>query len=149
MVDRDELLCDTLEEFLLECTGDKVEEVSELPKMLADIFYLSDKEELLEQTTRCEILDIDDGFVTHDEVVGDEIHIHYSLDFILQTSIGPEPVWRVQGSARMELSIPDITVTDWSVFDSPDEDFFDLYEEHKKLVRFHSIEYSQVECDTL
>ena len=114
MVDRDELLCDTLEEFLLECTGDKVEEVSELPKMLADIFYLSDKEELLEQTTRCEILDIDDGFVTYDEVVGDEIHIHYSLDFILQTSIGPEPVWRVQGSARMELSIPDITVTDWS-----------------------------------
>ena len=91
MVDRDELLCDTLEEFLLECTGDKVEEVLELPKMLADIFYLSDKEELLEQTTRCEILDIDDGFVTYDEVVGDEIHIHYSLDFILQTSIGPEP----------------------------------------------------------
>ena len=50
-MDVNDLVCDTLEEFLMECVGNKIEEVSELPKMLKDIYYLADKQELIEQTT--------------------------------------------------------------------------------------------------
>ncbi len=35
----DHLLYDTLEEFLLKCVSGKIEEVSELPKMVKDIVY--------------------------------------------------------------------------------------------------------------
>ena len=37
-MDVNDLVCDTLEEFLMECVGSKIEEVSELPKMLKDIY---------------------------------------------------------------------------------------------------------------
>lgn len=62
-MDLEELLNDTLEEFLLECVSDKIEEVSELPKMLKDINYLDNKQELTAKTTKCEVLGIDDAFV--------------------------------------------------------------------------------------
>lgn len=39
-MDLDNLLNNTLEGFLLEYVGDKIEDVSELPKMLKDITYL-------------------------------------------------------------------------------------------------------------
>ena len=40
-MDVNDLVCDTLEEFLMECVGSKIEEVSELPKMLKDIHQLA------------------------------------------------------------------------------------------------------------
>ena len=46
-MDIEELLNDTLEEYLMEVVGDKVEDVAELPNMLKDISYLDNKEELI------------------------------------------------------------------------------------------------------
>lgn len=42
----EDLVEETLEEFLLECVCDKVEEVSQLPAILEDIKYLLDKDAL-------------------------------------------------------------------------------------------------------
>ena len=148
-MDLEELLNDTLEEFLLECVSDKIEEVSELPKMLKDINYLDNKQELTAKTTKCEVLGIDDAFVDDYFVSGNEIHIQYELTFILQTFIDSEFIWRVQGCARFELSIPDTASADWSVFDAQDDNFFGHYEKYKGLVHFQIVVYQEIECDTI
>lgn len=149
MMDLDYLLNDVLEEYLLECVSEKIEEISELPKMLKDINYLDDKQEFLNKTTKCEILDVDENFVDDYCVSGNEIHIQYELSFILQTFIDSEFIWRVQGCARSELTIPDTNSMDWSVFDPQDDNFSDDYDKFKELVHFQKISYQEMECDTL
>ena len=150
-MDLDQLLNDTLDEFLLECVGKKIEEISELPKMLKDIGYLDDKQELLDKTTECEILDIVDYSIENYSLSENEIHIRYSLDFIMQTFIDSEYIWRVQGFAQLEFSIPDTSKVDWSVFELQDDNnvFWEQYEKHKEFVRFQNIIYEEIECDTL
>lgn len=145
----DNLLNETLSEFLMECVSKKIEDVSELPKMLHDISYLDRKDEFIAKTTTCEMLDIDDAFTENYSVSGNEIHITYQIVYILQTFAGSEAIWRVQGSARAELSIPDTDSADWSVFDTQADKFFEHYEKFKGLVRFRNIVYNDIECDTL
>ncbi len=123
-MDLEQLLNDTLEEFFLQYVGDKIEEVSELPKMLKDIHYLNDKQELIAKTTRCEILGIDSSFVDNYSVSGNEIHIEYEMEFILQTFLNSEFIWRVQGCAQAKFTIPGLDSVDWLVFDAQDNDFF-------------------------
>lgn len=147
-MDLDNLLNNTLEEFLLECVSDKIEDVSELPKMLKDIAYLDSKQELIDKITKCEILDVEDSFVENYFLSGNEMHIRYNIVFILQTFIDSEFIWRVQGCARAELSIPDTDLADWSVFDTQNN-FFEQYEKHKEQVRFQNVVYTETECDTL
>ena len=117
--------------------------------MLKDIAYLDNKEEFIEKTTECEILDVADAFVEDYFLSGNEIHIQYSLAFILQTFADSEFIWRVQGCAQAELSIPNDNLEEWPVFDEQNNDFFEQYEKYKELVRFHNIAYTDIECDTL
>lgn len=148
-MDLDNLLNNTLEEFLVECVSDKIEDVLELPKMLKDIGYLEKKQELIDKTTKCEMLDVDNWSVEKYSLSEDEIHINYEIDFILQTFIDSEFIWRIQGFAQAEFSIPYTGSQDLSVFASQGSDFFGLYEKYKDLVRFKNIVYTDIECDTL
>ena len=148
-MDLEQLLNDTLEEFFWQYVGDKIEEVSELPEMLKDIHYLMDKQELIAKTTRCEILDSDNCFVDSYSVSGNKIHIEYEIEFILQTFLDSEFIWRVQGCARAKFSIPGPDLVDWSVFDAEDHDFFEDYDKYKEFVQFDKITYTDVECDTI
>lgn len=145
----DNLLNDTLDEFLLQCVSDKIEELSELPKMIKDIGYLENKQEFIEKTTQCEIFDTDQWAVKNYSVSGSEIHIQYEIIFILQTFINSEFIWRVTGSAQAEFSILDADSVDWSVFDEGNNNFWENYKKYKDLVHFQNIVYDQVECDTL
>lgn len=145
----EKLLNETLEEFLMECVSKKIEEVSELPKMLQNIGYLDSKDEFISKTARCEILDIEEAFVESYRVSENEIHINYQIAYIMQTFVGSEATWRVQGSASMELSIPDTDSADWSVFDTEPDNFFENYNKFNGLVHFQNVVYSDIECDTL
>ena len=148
-MDLDDLLTNVLDEFLLECVCDKIEDVSELPEMLKDIGYLDNKQELIQNTTRCEILDGDDAFIENYEAAENEVHIQYTINFILQTLIESEIIWRVQGCAQAELSIPEAVLDDIL----KDDDFDERYEKYEAVleesVRFQNIVYKEVECDTL
>lgn len=148
-MDLDNLLNNTLEEFLMECVSDKIEDVSELPKMLEDIHYLDSKQEFIDKTTKCEILGVENAFVEDYFLEENEIHIQYELEFILQTFVESEFIWRVQGCVQAELSIPDTSLVDWSVFDTENNDFFEQYRKYKESVRFQNIVYRQIESDTL
>lgn len=145
----DNLLNKTLEEFLMECVSKKVEDVSELPEMLKNIGYLDNKDEFISKTARCEMLDIDDAFVESYLVSGNEIHINYQITYIMQTFVGSEAIWRVQGSASAKLSIPNTDLEDWSVFETEPNNFFENYKKFNGLVRFQNVVYSDIECDTL
>lgn len=149
IMDLNNLLNSTLEEFLLECVSNKIEDVSELPKMLKDIGYLDSKQEFIAKTTKCEILDVNDAFVENYFVSGNEIHIQYKLAFILQTFVDSEFIWRVQGCAQSKLSIPDTSLVDWSVFDTQNNKFFEYYKKYKESVHFQDTVYEEIECDTL
>ena len=148
-MDLEHLLNDTLEEFFLQYVGNKIEEVSELPEMLKDIHYLMDKQEMIAKTTRCEILGIDNSFVDNYSVSGNEIHIEYEIEFILQTFIDSEFIWRVQGCAQAKFAISGPASADWLVFDELDNDFFDYYEKYKEYAHFEKITYTDIECDTI
>lgn len=143
------LLNKTLEEFLMECVSKKIEEVSQLPEMLKNIGYLENRDEFISKTTRCEMSDIDDAFIESHIVSGNEIHINYQIDYIMQTFVGSKAIWRVQGSARAELSIPNTDLEDWSVFETEPDKFFENFAKFKGLVRFGNVVYSDIECDTL
>lgn len=145
----EKLLNETLEEFFMECVSKKIEEVSELPEMLKNIGYLDSKDEFISKTTRCEMSDIDEAFIESHLVSGNEIHINYQINYIMQTFVSSEAIWRVQGSASAELSIPNTDLEDWSVFDTQPNKFFENFEKFKELVRFRNVVYSDVECDTL
>lgn len=143
------LLNKTLEEFLMECVSKKIEEVSQLSEMLKNIGYLDSKDEFISKTTRCEMSDIDDAFIESYLVSESEIHINYQIAYIMQTFVGSEAVWRVQGSARAELSIPNTDLEGWSAFETEPDNFFENYKKFNGLVRFKNVVYSDVECDTL
>ena len=153
-MDLDNLLNNTLEEFLLQCIIDKIEDVSELPRMLKDIDYLDRKEEYLTKTTGCEVLDFEDPFIENYFQLENEIHIQYELVYILQTFIDSNFIWRVQGCAQLELSIPDTNSLDWSVFDTQNEEwhndeFSEYYEKYKEFAHFQNIVYKDIECGTI
>lgn len=145
----EDLVEETLDEFLLECVGDKVEEVSQLPAMLDGIDYLEDKDELIAETDGCEILDVGDYSALHCYEENGKIYIIYSLDYILQTFIDSEFIWRIQGTIKAQLSIPDTNSVDWSEFDNGDKSFEELYEKYKHLVHFDRIDYVFIEADTI
>ncbi len=151
-MDLDDLLTNVLDEFLLECVCDKIEDVSELPKMLKDIGYLDNKQELIQKTTICEILDGEDAFVENYEVAENEVHIQYTIRFILQTFIDSEFIWSVQGCAQAELSIPEAVLNDINDI-MEDDDFDEQIEKYEDIleesVSFQNTVYTEVECDTL
>lgn len=146
-MDIEELLNDTLEEYLMEVVGDKVEDVAELPNMLKDISYLDNKEELIAKTDYCEILEPGDAEVEDCEEDDGDIHLTYVFDYIMQTFIKDDFIWRIQGTIRAELTITDADSVDWSEFE--DGDFDALYDKFKELVRFDKVKYDFIECDTL
>lgn len=145
----EDLVEETLDEFLLECVGDKVEEVSQLPAMLEGIEYLENKDELIAETDGCEILDVGDYSALHCYKENGKKYIMYSLDYILQTFINSEFIWRIQGTIKAQLSIPDTNSVDWLEFDNGDKNFEELYEKYKHLVHFDRIDYVFIEADTI
>ncbi len=98
---------------------------------------------------RCEILESDNCFIDNYSISGNKIHIEYEIEFILQTFLDSEFIWRVQGCARAKFSIPGPDLVDWSVFDAEDHDFFEDYDKYKEFVQFDKITYTDVECDTI
>ena len=120
-----------LNDELLDIVCEKIEQVSELPKMLKNIGYLYNKEALIEQTTACEILDISDSVITDQSVSGNKVIIDCEIDFILQTFIDHKIVWRVQAAAKVRLAAPEDENYD------PDD------------IDIQSLEYVDVECDDL
>lgn len=145
----EDLVEETLEEFLLECVGDKVEEVSQLPDMLKDIEYLKDKDELIAATDECEMFDVGDYMVEHCYEENGKIHVQYSLDYILQTFADSEFVWRIQGTVKVHLSLPDEKTVNWSEFADGEKSFDELYEKYKPLVCFEKIYYYFIEVDII
>lgn len=145
----EDLVDETLEEFLLECVGNKVEEVSQLPAILDGIEYLADKEELIAETDYCEMLDVGDSMAEHCYEENGKMYIMYSLDFILQTFIDEEFIWRIQGTIKAQLSMPDSKAVNWMEFEESEECFEDLYEKYKDLVHFDRIDYAFIEADTI
>ncbi len=73
----------------------------------------------------------------------------YSLDYILQTFIGDEFVWRIQGTVKAQLSMPDDKTANWAEFANSEKSFGELYEEYKNLVQFDRIDYVFIEADTI
>ncbi len=81
-------------------------------------------------------------------ISGNKIHIEYEIEFILQTFLDSEFIWRVQACARVKFTISGPDSVDWFVFDAEDHDFFEEYEKYKEFVHVEKITYTDVECDT-
>lgn len=78
-------------------------------------------------------MDSDNCFVDNYSVSGNKIHIEYEMEFIMQTFLDSEFIWRVQGCARAKFSIPGPDLVDWSVFDAEDHDFLRIMINTKNL----------------
>ena len=146
IMDLEDLVEETLDEFLLECVGNKAEEISQLPAMLDGIEYLLDKDELIAKTDFCEMFEVGDSSADHCYEENGELHVLYSLDYILQTGIDGEPVWRIQGTIKAHLVMPDRKSADWNEFADDENNFSELYEKYRPLVRFESIDYVFIEA---
>ncbi len=80
---KEDLLENVLEDFLLTCVCHKVEEVSELPKMLNGINYLNNKESLISHMTEGEILDVSSYGILYSTEYAGKIHINYEMSYML------------------------------------------------------------------
>ncbi len=114
--------------------------------MLEGIEYLIDKDKLIAETDECEILYVGDSIVEHCYENNGKIYILYALDYILQTFIDSEFVWRIQGTIKSQLSIPDKKTADWSIVRRRQKR---LYEKYKVLVRFEKIDYAFIEAEII
>jgi len=135
-----------IEDFILEAACAKIEEPAELGKMIGDISYLNNKDEILEKVTECEVLECEDYDIIDLEHNENTI-MTFMLEYILQAFAEDETVCRVTGSCRCRISIPGENEYDWS-FAEEAEDRDDLLK-HKDIVKFLSIEYSDVEADAV
>jgi len=136
-----------IEDFILEVACAKVEEPDELRKMIGDISYPDDKDEVLEKVTGCEVVDCEDYDIIDLEHNDETTIMTFMLEYVLQVFTGDEIVWRVTGSCRFRISIPGENEYDWS-FAEDAEDRDDLLK-HKDIVRFISTEYSDIEADAV
>ena len=71
------------------------------------------------------------------------------MDYILQTFVDSEFIWRIQGTIKTQLSIPDMNTVNWLEFENSEESFEELYDKYKNLVHFDNIEYVFIEVDTI
>ena len=134
---------ESIEEFLLNCVGDKIENVSEIPKMLGNISYLDNKDNLISQTTKCEILDTEDYHILKYSINNGFINVIFNMSFIIQTFVNYEYIWRIQCMAEAEIIIKNNTIIDFNEF-NPDD-----YRKYKDLIEINNIKYYDAECDTL
>lgn len=144
---REELISDILSDFLWEVVGNKTEEVNNLPEMLKEINYLDDKEELIARTTNCEI-QMSDNFDIINSYEKDEcIVIECEMDYVMQTFIETENIWRITGVTKCEIMIPGIEGYDWEIFktDMIKDDLLSC----KDIVSFTNLSFDWVECDCL
>lgn len=134
---------ESVEEFILNCIGDKIENISEIPKILSDINYLDNKNKLISQITECEILDISEYHISKYNIHCGFIKINFNMSFIMQTFINSEYIWRIQSVAKAEIDIENNLSTDFRNF-NPDN-----YKEYAGLIKIKNIKYYDTECDTL
>lgn len=134
---------ESMEEFLLNCVGDKIEDVSEIPEMLGDIAYLDNKDSLISQTTKYEILDTEDYHILKYNINNGFINVRFNMDFIMQTFVNSKYIWRIQCMAEAEISIKNNSSIDFEEFD-PDD-----YKKYTDLIKINNIKYYNAECDTL
>lgn len=134
---------ETMEDFLLNCLSDRIENISEIPEMLSNTAYLENKDSLISQTTKCEILAADDYRITEYDVNREFINVIFNMDFIMQTFINSEYIWRIQCTASAEIIIKNNMTTDFHEFD-PDD-----YKKYENLIKINNIKYHDAECDTL
>lgn len=59
----------------------------------------------------------------------------------MQTFVDSEFIWRIQGTIKAELSMPDTNTVDWTEFADEDKSFEELYDKYKDLVNFDRIDY--------
>lgn len=141
-----ELLNDSTEDmgfFLLNCIGDKLADASELPKMLDKIGYLDKKDELIGKTTECELLDAEECAIIGSAEKNECIEISCRTNYILQTFIDSDYIWRISGRVNAVVSIPNNLFAGVESFD-PDD-----YRKYAGSIAFTSLDYSCVECDTI
>lgn len=131
------------EDFLLNYMGDKIEEVSELPKMINNIGYIDNKEELLLQTTECEILDIGEYRIKKYDICGEEINVQFDMSFIIQSFVNTKFIWRIQGTVDSDIMIKNDMSYCFENFDP------DNYKEYSDLISVKKLKYYDMECDTL
>ena len=131
---------ESIENFLLNCVGDKIENVSEIPEMLWDITYLNNKDGLISQTTKCEILDTTEYHISKYDVNCGFIRVKFNMTFIMQTFINSEYIWRIQCMAETEITIKNDLTIDFEEFDP------DNYKEYTELIKINNIKYYVFKC---
>lgn len=132
-----------VEDFILNCVGDKIENISEIPKMLSNIKYLDNKNSLISQTTKCEILDIEDYHILKYSINNRVINIIFNVSFIMQTFVNSKYIWRIQCMAESEINIKNDPSIDFEKFDP------DNYKKYIDLIKINNLKYHDAECDTL
>ncbi|MCM1468163.1 MAG: hypothetical protein NC086_08445 [Alistipes sp.] len=145
-MNRQELLNKLSGTLLLEVISAKVEEVGELPAMLKEIGYIDNKDGIMSEITRCEILDLEPLTIT--KCLADEgrISISFSLPFILTAWKDKEEIWRITSTAAGSCLVPDIGTINWEEVPFDDMDRIALLSE-SELVELSELRYTGTECD--
>lgn len=143
------LLNDVLAYYFMEYGADTVKDIAELPKMLKDINDHEIKKGCIGKVTACELLDLNNSVVEEYTVSGGEIHIRFGFTYAIQALDFSSAMLAVQGSARLEFSIPDTGAFDWSAFEKSGWTFKESYKQFKSMLKLKNAEYTDVVCEKL
>lgn len=138
------LIKNVSETLLWEIVSADVENTTHLPTMLDGIGYIN--HELINQITRCEIMDLISFDVIDAEAADEKIYISFSMPFILTAWDNSTQLLRISAVAEGTCSIPGINEYDWD-----SKDFYAMGKQellsYRNLVEIEELCYSEVECD--
>lgn len=146
-MENNESTIEELSVLLWELVSDKVEEVEEIRKMLKNIGYVEDLEDILSSMNHSEIVDSDFFNILEKNIKDSEAVVKFEMPYILNT-YNDEVSLRVTGFVEGECIIFTHKIPDLEMLKFSEMNRQELLE-YKPFVGFENMDYLNCECDDL
>lgn len=140
------LIEEVSETLLWENASHLVETIQEIQKMVAEIGYINDLNQLLVSINRVEILESEDFIVSHIQKIDASVYLDFDMPFILTASIDDKQILRITANAHGSCMLLNIENNIWGNTAWTTMGKAELLS-HKQLIKFTELSYSDCECD--
>lgn len=124
----------------------KVEQKNQIPIMLKEVYYLEEKDNLMTQIKKCEVIDSDPLEIIDFIIDGEKILVEFEMQFILSVWSEKKQLLRITAISIGKCTLPGNTLCNWENIDIESLGK-DGWIENQNLVKVLEINYTDVECE--
>lgn len=126
----------------------KVEEKNQIPIMLKEVYYLEEKDNLMTQIKKCEVIDSEPLEIIDFIIDGEKILVEFEMPFILSAWSEKKQLLRITATLIGKCTLSGNTLFNWNNIDIESLGKYDWLE-NQKLVKILEINYTDVECEDI